>query len=265
MAEQILKDQTPVDNREASKIKRMGQTCTTFFVVFLISLLSFGKAPFAKIGSTEVSRVHFNIISCFGVAIGFFAFIFLLTSFRRVLRLATTKKVFGIIGCSGLILHTILALFLPLSYAVGTTQTVGTAGNQALAQGGAEEWVVDSRSYKIASTYYLRLPEGLQYTIEYPYQFSQSDGSMDDERALEIVFPLIKHAYANDLYKGASVARVGQGVLVPSRIGVTLFEKHGEKTRGYRVALNLDQIKKRIKQESASGFTTPSDPIGGLR
>ena len=45
MDEQISDEQGAVDPREASKMKRAGQACVTFFVVFLISLLAFGKAP----------------------------------------------------------------------------------------------------------------------------------------------------------------------------------------------------------------------------
>jgi hypothetical protein len=265
MVDQTSNEQAAVENREASKIKRVGQTCVSMFVVFVISLLSFGKAPFAKVTGTDGSRVNFNLISCLGVAMGVFAFIFVLTNFKRILRLMTMKKVLGLIGWFGLIVHAILALLLPLSYGAGTPAAVGTAGNQLLAQSGPEEWIVDGKAYKIASTYYLRLPEGFQYTIEYPYRFSQTDRNMDDDRALAAVFPLMKHAYTNGLHTRASVTKIGQGALVPSRIGVTLFEKDGGNTRGYRVALSLDQIKKRIEQESASRSTMPSDPMGGSR
>lgn len=252
MTEQMPSEQVAVDNKEALKTKRAGQTCITLFVVFVISLLSFGKAPLARVASSDGSRVNFNLISCLGIAMGVFAFVFLLAGFRRVLRLATAKKVLGLIGCFGLILHTILALFLPLSYGAGTPAAVGTAGNQPLAQSGPEEWIVEGKACRIASTYYLRLPEGFQYTIEYSYRFSQDDGSMDDDRALALVFPLMKHAYTNGLHTRASVYKLGQGAITPSRIGVTLFEKDGGSTRVYRVALSLDQVKKRIEQESDS-------------
>lgn len=257
MNQQTSNERAAVDRREASRIRRAGRTCITLFVVFLISVLSFGKAPFHTVTGTEGSRVNFDLISCLGVAMGIFAFIFLLLSFKRILRLSTARKVLGLIGGFGLIAHTILALFLPLSYGAGAAQPVGTAGNQPFAQSGSEEWVIDGKTYCISSTYYLRLPEGFQFTIEYPYRFVQADTHMNDERALEIVFPMMKHAYRSNLYKRTSVTKLGQGQLVPSRIGVVLFERRGGSSRGYRVALSLDQIRERIEQDVPPGSTMP--------
>jgi len=249
------------DFRKASKTARVGQTCITLFVMFVISLLAFGKAPLARIVGTKGSRLNFDLISCLGVAGGALALIFLLTGFKKVLRLPTAKKVLGLIGAVGLIAHAALALFSPLSYGAGTPQAVGTAGHQPLAQHGPEQWIIDGKTCKIASTYYLRLPAGLQYTIQYAHRFTPAETKMNDARALETAWPLIKHAYAHGLYKRASITKVGQGAMSPSRIGVTLFERQGDKTRGYGVALDFDQIKERIERESAPA-PAGSQPVG---
>ena len=226
--------------------------------MFVISILAFGKAPIAWVSGTNGARVNFNLISCLGVGVGIFAAVFLLTNFRRVLQLSATKKAIGLIGAVGLIAHAVLALFLPLSYGGSGAVPVGTAGNQAMARSGPEQWIVDGESCKIASTYYLRLPEGLQYTIEYPYSFRNSDTDMNDDRALAVVFPIIKHAYTNGLYKRASISKLREGALAPSRIGVTLFDRRDGRVQGYRVALSLDEIRKRIGRTSISASSSPS-------
>ena len=265
MSEQASNEQAVVDSGEASKTKWMGRISIALFVVFVISLLSFGRTPFVKVTYTGGSRINFNLISSLGVAIGVFAFIFVLINFKKALRLTTTKKVLGLIGCVGLTLHTLLAIFLPLSCGTLSSQAVGTAGYRPMAQSGAAQWVIDAKTYNIASTYYLRLPKGFQYTIEYPYRFSQPLKNMDNECTIKIVFPLMKYAYTSGLYKCASVIKVGHGRLVPSRIGVVLFEKQGAITHGRRVALSVDQIKKRIELERASPSTIPSDPTDQYR
>jgi len=45
--------------------------------------------------------------------------------------------------------------------------------------------------------------------------------------------------------------------LVPTRIGVVLYEEAGEGALGHRVGLSLDQIKKLIEQESAAQTGKP--------
>jgi len=267
MSEQVQQEQTPVDRADALKAKRAGQTCITVFVVFLVSLLSFGKAPISRVAGTDGSRVNFNLISCLGVAMGVFAFFFLLLRLKGILRLSMTRKALGLIGSLGLIAHTILA-FLPLSYAARSVQPAGTAGNRPLGVGGSEQWVIDGKTYRISSTYHLQLPEGFQFTIEHPYRFGQAHRSMNDARALEIALPLMKYAYANGLHKRTSVTKLGQGKVVPSRIGVVLVERQGGTARGYRVALGLQQIKERMERmepETPVGSDVPPDPDGARR
>ncbi len=118
---------------------------------------------------------------------------------------------------------------------------------------------MDGTTYKIANTYYLRLPQGLQFTIEYPYQFADRDARMNDKQALAIVFSLMRHAYVNGRYKRTSVTKIGQGTLHTSRIGVVLVERGGGVAQGYRVALSLDEIGRRIATASTSSAISPSD------
>ena len=119
---------------------------------------------------------------------------------------------------------------------------------------------IDGRTYRVAGSHYLMLPAGLQYTIEYPCRFRSSDGPMNDERALEIVFPLMKHAYQRGLHRRRTVTKVGRGPVAPSRIGVVLFTRQGQRVQGYRVALTLGEIKRRIAQGSASTRKVNSRP-----
>ncbi|MCD4699981.1 MAG: hypothetical protein K8R91_05360 [Phycisphaerae bacterium] len=236
------------DRKQNITIKRAGQNCIVLFVIFVIALFAFGKSPVNRIISDRGSRVNFDIISGIGVVVALYALFFILFRLRIILKLTTAKKVLGLIGGIGLILHSVIAIAMPLSY--GVPQAVGTGSNQPMAQSGQEQWQIDGKGYRIESTYYLTLPKGLQYTIEYPWKFKVPIAEMNDERALEIVFPLMKHAYEKGLYKRMRISKLGKGNIATSRIGVTLFERHGKEVGGYKVALSLDEIKRRIEQEN---------------
>ncbi len=259
MTEQDQGVQTAEDRKEALKTKRSGRICIALFVAFLIVLLSFGRAPLRRVAGDDGSRIDFNLISLLGVGIGVFAVFYLPISFRRILRVSTARKVLGLIGGFGLVVHVLLVLLVSGSGGLGGGGPVATGGRPSMGRSGAEEWVIDGEKYRIAATYSLVLPEGLQYTIEYPYRFRPSDGQMNDRRALEIVFPLMKHAYEQGLYKRVSVAKLGKGKLNPSRIGVALFQKQGSYVGGYRVGLSLADIKKRIEANP----TTSTAPAAG--
>ncbi|MCK4627285.1 MAG: hypothetical protein KAV00_18370 [Phycisphaerae bacterium] len=242
---------------QARVIKRAGQSCITLFVVFVIALFAFGKTPLNRVTGEESSRINFNVISCLGIALGFYALFFIPIRLRTILKLTTAKKVLGLIGGAGLIAHSIIAISLSYS----APQAAVTIGYSPMAQSGSEQWQIDGKEYRIESTYYLALPEGLQYTItiEYPWKFEGPEVPMNDERALEIVFPLMKHAYEKGFYKRANISKAGQGALSPSRIGVAII-KVGEQTlSGYRVALSLDEIKRRIEQENPSASKPTGD------
>lgn len=234
------------------KAKRAGKPCITLFVVFAIvaGSLNFGKAAWHWVEDSDGSHLNFEIFSCLGLGMGIYAIIFLARNFRRVLGLSSAKKTLGLIGGFGLVAHVALALFMPLTYGMGGHPPAGTAGHPVFGQKGPEQWNINGRMYDIASTCDLVLPEGLQFTIEYSYQFPAGSKAMDDQQALEVVFPLMRHAYQSGLYKQTTVVKVGQGPMEASRIGVSLVERTSNGTRGYRVALSIDEIKRRIEQEA---------------
>jgi hypothetical protein len=108
---------------------------------------------------------------------------------------------------------------------------------------GPESWLIDGRNVPIASTYYLALPEGLQFTIETPTEkipYVESD-------ALDEAWPLMKYAFEKGIYTRATVHAVGKGDVAPGRIGVAFFKKEGLETKGMRVALSIGAIEVRLK------------------
>ena len=248
-------DQTGVTDKEGRKIRLAGRSCITLFVVFLICLFSFGKSPTSKVSGMGGSRFNLDPISCLGICVGVYAFFFMIVNLRRVLRLPMVRKVLGLIGGIGLIAHVVLAFFAPLEYGSGSVAQVAAIGSPPLAMMGAEQWVVDGKTYSIACSYCHLVPEGLQYTIEYPYQFNEPLEQMNKQKALAAVFPLMKYAYLNRMFKRTTVTKVGKGKQTPSRIGVALFRRQDKGTQGYRVALSLDEIEQMIKRQSSPAST----------
>jgi hypothetical protein len=249
--------QTADDPRRAKKIKRAGQSCITLFVVLavVVATLSFGKAAWVKVGDAQGYRLSFNFISSLGLLVGIYAVIFLASSLRTVLGLSSAKKVLGLIGSIGLICHSLVSLLMPLNYGGGAQPPAGAGGNPMFGQNGSEQWIIDGKTYQIASTYHLVLPEGpqyTQYTIEFPYQFTAADSRMDDQRAIEIAFPLMRYAVESGNYKRMSVYKLGEGNLEPTRIGVVLVERTGGQARGYRVALPVAEVQRRIAEATTS-------------
>lgn len=250
MSQNESESNTQTVAREGSTNK-VGQACIALFVVFVVALFAFGKAPLGVVAGKGGSSVNFDMLSSVGVLGGVFAVFFLPFRLPAILRLAPVKKVLGLIGGSGLIVHSVIAILMPLSYG-SLHAPAGTGGIPPMARSGAEQWVIDGQVYRIESTYCLRLPKGLQYTIDYPWKFDPSEGPMNDARALEIAFPLMKHAYQKGLYKRTRITKLGHGKVLPTRIGVSLFERRGDKVSGYRVALSINDIIWRIQHEQVT-------------
>jgi hypothetical protein len=236
---------TIAEQRQPKSLRGAGWSGITLFVVFVITLLSFGRAP---AGQTARGYVGFdiNIISCLGIGFGIYAVFFLLR-FRTVLKLPPVKKVLGLIGAVGLIAHSLIAVLAPLGPVSPQAEAVGAGANWVMARAGAEQWMIDGKAYLINGSYLLKLSDGVQYTIEYPCQFGPSGPPQDDANALQIAFPLMKHAYEHDLYRRLHVTKLGSGELVPDRIGVVLFEKLGDQIGGYKVWLGLGEIQRRAQ------------------
>ena len=248
------------DRKAALRIKRTGQSCITLFVVFAVlsGLFSFGKAPWSRSGDDQGGMLNFNFISLIGAGLGIYAILFLPAKLKTILRLPTAKKTLGLIGGIGLALHVPLSLFMPLNCGFGGTQPAGTGGRPALGQQGPEVWTIGGKTYQIASSYCLQMPEGLQYTLEHPFQFSPADGPMDDRRATEIALPMMKHAVESGCFKKMTIYKVGSGAVEPIRIGVVLVEQSANGKRGYRVALTVAEIQRRIAEDAKSPVTLPA-------
>ena len=126
----------------------------------------------------------------------------------------------------------------------GAGGTGDIAGGHPMGRSGPEQWTVEGQRYAISDTYVLALPEGMQYTIEYPYD--PPDGSPPRPRtvpnALRVACPLMRDALATGRYKTKDVNRVGHGKVVPDHIGVVIFERTKTGSSGFRMGLAISDI-----------------------
>ena len=84
-----------------------------------------------------------------------------------------------------------LVIFLIL-FSLGCNVNVGsnTSGHSPMAKQGPETWEINGRKMDIISTYYLALPEGLQFTTECPWKFGDPNQAMSQEETMIDAFPL---------------------------------------------------------------------------
>jgi hypothetical protein len=127
-------------------------------------------------------------------------------------------------------------------------QPVASVGFNTMAQQGLETWAIDGTSSRIDATYYLALPQGLQYTIEVPVESVPESESA----ALEMAWPYMRYAYEHKLYLRTHIARDGSDVEA-TRIGVALVKHIGIENRGNRVAMSITDIQARINNGSRGG------------
>jgi hypothetical protein len=151
-------------------------------------------------------------------------------------------------------LSLLLALFLLQSSCYlrcggPSTGSGHTAGHNPMAISGPETWTIGGKNHHVQATYYLALPEGLQYTIDYQLPPDIALPSQN-EPALAIAFPLMRHAFENNLHKRSTISKAGVGDLAPTRIGVALYHVEGLHRRGFAVALSTAEIQGRIASES---------------
>jgi hypothetical protein len=116
-----------------------------------------------------------------------------------------------------------------------------TGGQSPIALQGPTIWSINGKQYHVSATYYLALPEGLQYTIDYELPPSVPLPH-EREAALAIALPLMQYAVHSGLYKRTAVTKRGSGAVAPSRVGITLFRQEGIRLRRYGVALSVDEI-----------------------
>lgn len=95
--------------------------------------------------------------------------------------------------------------------------------------------------YNVISTYYLALPEGLQYTMEYEVPASIDVFGISDERAYEVAYPLMRGAIDQGWPKRTDIHRIGGSTPSLSRIGVVLYS-NGSRSRGTRVARDIQVV-----------------------
>lgn len=126
------------------------------------------------------------------------------------------------------------------------TSTRGSPGFSPMAQTGPLDWTIDGKKIKIENTYYLALPKGVQYTIEYAVPPEIKLEGISDEEAFEIAFPLMAYAYKNNLHKKSKITKFGTGKVEPTLIGVALMKKEGIRTSGYRVSRPLQEVAKKL-------------------
>jgi len=114
-----------------------------------------------------------------------------------------------------------------------------------MAATGSEVWTIEGKAWRIEATYYLARPEGLQFTVETPVEKVPAVEVL----ALDEAWPLIRHAYLQQLYLRTKLRAFGADGVSATRIGVSLFHREGASTRGMRVAMSLGQIRDRLESE----------------
>ena len=137
------------------------------------------------------------------------------------------------------------ALFLQACQVRCNADVGGAQPGARLAAAGPETWTIDGKSWRIESTYYLALPEGLQFTLDVPVEKVPEL----EVTALEQAWPIIRHAYVEKIYLRARVSAFGADNLAASRIGVSFFRTEGIRTHGMRVAMSIGEIRERLQSE----------------
>ena len=113
-----------------------------------------------------------------------------------------------------------------------------------MARTGPETWDIDGRSWKIASTYYLTLPEGLQFTVEVPV--AEVPATMAEAETTG--WPVVRYVYEKRIYGRVRLSTPGREMPTsPERIGVSLFTSDGIHNKGMRVAFSFSEIRSRLK------------------
>jgi hypothetical protein len=135
----------------------------------------------------------------------------------------------------------ILTLLVGLGGCQQGTPTAASPGFNTMAQQGPESWVIDGASRHIDATYYLALPEGLQFTVEVPVESVPDNDSAAQEQA----WPYIRYVYEHKVHLRTQVKRNGSPVQA-TRIGVALVQHLGVRHRGNRVAMSISDIEARL-------------------
>jgi len=136
--------------------------------------------------------------------------------------------------------------------------TAGGTNSVPIAVGGPRVLLYDGEVYEILTTYYLDLPEGLQYTMEYAAPAKIVVDGITDAEAYRVTRPLMRGAWEQGWHAQTRITQVGAGARRVDRIGVVLYP-NGTRTRGYRVARSLASIAAEVRSSGGSS-TGSSEP-----
>ncbi len=125
-----------------------------------------------------------------------------------------------------------------------------TTSNAQIPVSGSETWTLDEKNYDIESTYIIPFPResSAQFTVNWVCNCGAKE--LDDDAALDMAWPLIRHSYVNDLYETSNYKNLAGETQPVGRIGVALIDQEGAHTSGMRVRLSFEEIEERMSGET---------------
>ncbi len=95
--------------------------------------------------------------------------------------------------------------------------------------------------YNIIATYYLKFPDGLQYTMEYQVPASVEVIDVTEEQAYELAYPLMRGALEQHWHERTKIERIGGPTPDVTRIGMVLYT-HESRSRGRRLSKDIKTV-----------------------
>jgi len=235
-----------------------GYSATAIFVVFLITLLGFGRRPVTRTPGDGAGSVQIDLISCLGVAVGAYAVIFLALNLRKIFGLPLWKKAIGLIGVAGLTVHVVLALLVP-SLLSGEPLLVQAHRGRAMWRQGTQVWKTSVWSYKIRSTYHLIGDEGLRYAIEYAWPLDVPLSEASPEQLKAVTLPLMICAYGRSEWQARGVTVSGERRT--THFEVVLYEAQGGGFHCRNVSRGVEEIRRCGQAQAAAQSAAAAGPL----
>ena len=116
----------------------------------------------------------------------------------------------------------------------------GTDG-APIAPSGPQVLAFRGNVYKVIDTYYLKYPDGLQFTIEYQVPSTVDIVGMSDEQAYEVLYPLMRGALEQGWHKRAKLEPIDGSIPSVSRIGIAAYADDS-RTRGRRLVRDIKTV-----------------------
>jgi hypothetical protein len=113
------------------------------------------------------------------------------------------------------------------------------ASGTPIAASGPQVLAFRGNAYNVIATYFLRFPEGLQFTIEYQVPAGVDIIGMTDEQAYEAAYPVMRGALEQGWHRRAKVEGI-DGPTV-SRIGMVLYADES-RARARRLARDIKVV-----------------------